>query len=242
MINLDSITNKNNKENNENWPYIPDHPYRILIMGGSGSEKTNTLLNLIKEQDNRDVIDKIYLYARDLNEPKYQFLIKKREDAGIKHVNNPNAFIECSNTMDDVYENIHDYNSSRKRKILIVFDDMIADIMTNKKFQAIIKELFIRCRKLNISLVFITQSYFSVSKDVRLNQTHYLIMKINNMKEFTKYCHQSFGRYSLHRFYEVYRECRRKPNSFLTIDTTLPVIDPLKFRKNFFSAYKDDSN
>ena len=89
----------------------------------------------------------------------------------------------CSNTMDDVYENVNDYNPIRKRKILIVFDDMIADIMTNKKFQAIIKELFIRCRKLNISLVFITQSYFSVPKDVRLNSTHYLIMKINNRRE-----------------------------------------------------------
>ena len=123
------------------------------------------------------------MYERDLNKPKYEILIKKRKDAGIKHLNDPNAFIECSNTMDDVYENIHDYNSSRKRKILIVFDDMIADIMTNKKFQAIIKELFIRCRKLNISLVFITQSYFSVPKDVRLNSTYYLIMKINNRKE-----------------------------------------------------------
>ena len=86
--------------------------------------------------------------------------------------------------MNDVYENIDDYNPSRKRKVLtIVFDDMIADIMTNKQFKAIIKELFIRCRKLNISLVFITQSYFSVPKDVRLNSTHYLIMKINNRKE-----------------------------------------------------------
>ena len=84
--------------------------------------------------------------------------------------------------MDDVYENIHDYNLSRKRKIMIVFDDMIAAIMTNKKFQAIIKELFIRCRKLNISVVFITQSYFSVTKDIRLNSSHYLIMKINNRK------------------------------------------------------------
>ena len=77
--------------------------------------------------------------------------------------------------MDDVYENIHDYNPSRRRKILIVFDDMIADIMTNKKFQAIIKELFIRCRRLNISLVFLTQFYFSIPKDVRFNSTHYLI-------------------------------------------------------------------
>ena len=83
-------------------------------------------------------------------------MIKKRKDVGIKHLNNPNAFIECSNTMDDVYKNIDCYSSNKRRKILIVFDDMIADIMTNKKFQAIIKELFIRCRKLNISLVFIT--------------------------------------------------------------------------------------
>ena len=163
MINLYSITNENNKEHNEKRPFIPDHPYRVQIIGGYGSGKTNALLNLIKEQDD---IDKIYLYAKDLSEPKYELLIKKHKDAGIKHLNDPNAFIECSNTMDDVYENIHDYNSSRKRKILIVFDDMIADIMTNKKFQAIIKELFIRCRKLNISLVFITQSYFSFPKDV----------------------------------------------------------------------------
>ena len=125
------------KNTNEKWPYIPDHLCRILIIGGSGSGKTNTLLNLISEQND---IDKIYLYVRDLNEPKYKILIKKREDAGIKHLNDPNAFIECSNTMDDVYENINDYNSSRKRKILIVFY-MIADIMTNKKFQAIIREL-----------------------------------------------------------------------------------------------------
>ena len=123
------------------------------------------------------------MYAKDLSRPKYEFLIKNCVNVIIKHVNNPNAFIEYSDTMDDVYENINNYNPIRKRKRLIVLDDMIADIMTNKKFQAIIKELFIRCRKLNISLVFITQSYFSVPKDVRLNLTHYLIMKINNRKE-----------------------------------------------------------
>ena len=134
MINLDSVTNENNKKHNEKWPYIPDHPYRIIIIGGCGSGKTNALINLIIEQND---IDKIYLYARDLGEPKHEYLIKKREDAGI--LNNPNAFIKCSNTMDDVYENINDYNPIRKRKKLIVFDDMIADIMSNKKIQAIIK-------------------------------------------------------------------------------------------------------
>ena len=99
MINLDSITNENNKEHNEKWPFIPYYPYRILIIGGSGSGKTNALLNLIKEQDD---IDKNVLYAKDLSEPKYEFLIKKHENAGIKHSSDPNSFTECSNTMDDV--------------------------------------------------------------------------------------------------------------------------------------------
>ena len=105
MINLHSITNENNKKHNKKWSYIPDHPYRILIIGGSGSRKTSALLHLIKEQDD---IDKIYLYAKDLSEPKYQFLIKTREYARTKHFSDPNAFIECSSTMDDVYENIDD--------------------------------------------------------------------------------------------------------------------------------------
>ena len=164
MINLDSITNENNKKQNEKWPYIPDHPYRIVIIGGSGSGKTSALLNLIKEQDYHDVIDKIFLYARDLKKPRYEHLIKKRKDAGIKHINNPNAFIVCSNTMDDVYEDIDNYNPKRSKKVLIVFNDMIADIMANKKFQAVIKELLIRCRKLNILLAFITHLIFLFQK------------------------------------------------------------------------------
>ena len=105
MFNLDSITNESNKEHNKNWPYIPDHPCRILKIGGSGSGKTNALLDLIKQQDD---VDKMYLYAKDLSKAKYDFLIKMRKDAGIKHLNGSKAFIECSNTMDDVYDNIND--------------------------------------------------------------------------------------------------------------------------------------
>ena len=125
MFNLDDITNEHNIEHNKKWPYIPDYPYRILIIGGSGSRKTNALLNLITEQDSDNLIDKIYLYKKDLIEPKYEFLIKKRENEGIKHLNDPKAFIERSDTMDDIYNSIDDYNPTRKRKVLIVFDDII---------------------------------------------------------------------------------------------------------------------
>ena len=214
MINLDSIPNENNKKHNEKWPYIPDHWYKILIIGGSGSGKTNTLLNLINK---REEIDKIYLNAKDLSEEKHEYLIRNRENIGIKHLNDSKAFIECSNTMNDVYENIDNYNPKRKRKILIVSDDMIADIMTNKKCQSIIKQLFIRCRKQNISLVFITQSFFCVPKDVRLNSIHYLIMKINNKRELRNIAQDN------HFF-------------FLAVDTTLPSSNPLRFRKNLFDT------
>ena len=168
MFNLDAITNKNNKDDDKKWSC------RMLIIGLSGSEKTNALLNLIQKQDNDNPIDKIYLYAKDLSEPKYQLLIKKPQDAVMKHLNDPSALIEYSGTMDNVYNDIDHYNPKGKRTILIVFDDMIADIMANKKIQAIIKELFIRCRKLKISLynIFIIQSYISVPKEGRLNSTH----------------------------------------------------------------------
>ena len=169
-------------------------------------------------------------------------MIKKHKDAGIKHLNDPNAFIECSNTMDDVYENIHGYNSSRKKKFLIVFDDMIADIMTMEKFQAIIKELFIRCRKLNISLVFITQSYFSVPKDVRLNSTHYLIININNRRELQNIIINNSADIDYQGFMKIYREYTKRPFNFWTIDTTLPASNCLRFRKNLFDSYKNDSN
>ena len=152
-----------------------------MLIIASRTGETSTLLNLMMEQND---IDKMYFYAKDLSKTKYECLIKKRENAGIKHLNDPKAFIECFSTMDVFYLNIDDYNPSRKRKILVVFDEIIAGIMSNEMFQVIIKELFITCKKLNISFVFITQSYFFVPKDFRLNSTNYLVMKINNKRGF----------------------------------------------------------
>ena len=149
MINLDNIVSHKKKSSSEN----DDWPFRMLIIGPSGSGKTNTLLHLI---DKFHPIDKIYLYPKDTDEDKYQYLINKREQAGIKNLNDPHAFIKYSNDMNDVLEDINNYNKNRDKKVLIIFDDMIADIMRSKKFKAIVKVLFIRCRKLNISIVFIT--------------------------------------------------------------------------------------
>ena len=112
------------------------------------------------------------MYAKDLEEPKYQLLIKEREQAVVKNLEDKNTFIEYSNNMGDIYDDSNDYNKKRKRRVLIVFDDMISHIISNKKAQQVSKVLFIRCRNLNISLCFLTQSYFNVPKDVRLNCTH----------------------------------------------------------------------
>ena len=180
MINFDDYTNENIVEHNLKRPYIPDHPYRILIIGGSGSGKIDALLNLI---NNRPDIDKIYLYTKDPYEKKYQYLINKLEKVGLNHFNDPKAFMEYSNDMQDVYKNIEDYNPIKKPKVLIIFDDMIAGMINNNKLNPIVTELFIRGRNLNISIVFITQSYFKVRKDVRLNSTHFFIIKIPNKRE-----------------------------------------------------------
>ena len=232
MINFDEYTNKNKIERNSDYPYIPDHPYRILIVGSSGSGKTNALLNLI---DNQPDIDKIYLYAKDPYEDKYQFLIKKRESIGLKHFNDPKAFIEYSNDMHDVYKNIDDYNPDKENKVLIVFDDMIADMINNKKLNSIVTELFIRGRKLNISLVFIMQSYFKVPKDVRLNTTHFFIMKIPNKRELQQIALNHSSDINTKDFINIYKKCTDKPYSFLVNDTTLASDNPLRFRKNLYN-------
>ena len=156
-------------------------------------------------------------------------MIEKREKSGLK--NDPTAFIEHSSTMDDTFEDIEDYNKKRKRKVLIVFDDMISHVMSNKKAQQVLKELFIRCRKLNISLCFLTQSYFSVPKDVRLNCTHYIIFKLNKKRELENIAINHSADIDYKDFVKMYRDWTKEPYNFLTIDTRRPV--DKRFKKNF---------
>ena len=159
MINFDVYFNENKTEQNKNWSYNPDSPYinnrRFRIW------KKNVLLNFIENQPD---IDKIYLYAKDPYEANYQYLIDKREGVCINHFNDPKAFIEHSNDICDVYKNIDEYNIDKECKILIVFDYMIADMINNKKLNSTVIELFIRGRKLNIFLFFITQSILRFQK------------------------------------------------------------------------------
>ena len=198
-------------------------------MGGSGSGKINALLNLINNQPD---IDEIHLYAKDPYEAKYQILINKKESAILKHFNDFKAFIEYSNDMQDVYENIEEYNTDKERKILIAFDNMIADMINNKKLNSIVTELFIRGRKLNISLVFITQSYFKVPKDVRLNSIHFFIIKIPNKRELQQIALNHSPDINTKDFIKIYKKCTAEPYSFLGVDTTLPSDNPLRFRKD----------
>ena len=184
--------------------------------------------------ENQLGIDKIYLYLEDPYESKYQYLINKREVVGINHFNDPKAFIDYSNDMHNVYENIDDYSPDKENKILIVFDDMIADMIHNKKLNSIVTELFIRGRKLNISLVFITQSYFKVPKDVRLNTSHFFIAKIPNKRELQQIAINHSSDINTKDFANINKKCTFEPYSFLVNDTTLPSNNPLRFRKNLF--------
>ena len=165
-------------------------------------------MNLI---NNHPDINKIYLYAKDLYEEKYQYLINKREKVGLNHFDDPKAFMKYSNNMQDVYKNIEDYNPGEKRKILIVFDDTFADMIYNKKLNPIVTELFIRGRKLNISIVFITQSYFKVPKDVRLNSTHFFIMKIPNKRELQQIALNYSSDFDFKDFMKIYKKYSKEP-------------------------------
>ena len=207
MLNLDNIVSNKNTSFSEdnNWSF------RMLIVGPSGSGKTNTLFHLVLPIftlihliNNLHPIDKIYLYAKDIHEPKYEYLINKREQAGIKNLNDPHAFIEYSDDMNDVLDDVNNYNKNRDKKVLIVSDDMIADIEYNKNFKRIIKELFYRARKINVSIVFITQSYFRALKDARLNSKHYILVKIGNKKELKRIAEEKSGHLDYKDFLKIY--------------------------------------
>ena len=213
---------------NPNWPYIPDHPYRILIISGSGSGKTNVLLNLIKHQ--RPDIDKIYLYVKNTIESKYQLLVNRREKWELTYSKiQKHSLIIHKQLM--MYETLEDYNTTKKRRVLIAFDDVIADMESNKKLSPIVTELFLRGRKLSISLVFTSQSYFKVPKTIRLNATHYFVMKIPNKRELQQIASNHSSDINLKDFMKIYKEHAREPHSFLVNDTTLSSDNPLRFRK-----------
>ena len=153
---------------------------------------------------------------------------------GLKDFNDPKALIEYSNDMQDIYKNIDEYNEDKERKILIVLDDMIANMISNKKLNSIITELFIRGRKLNIYLVFVTQAYFKVPKDVRLNSTHFFIMKIPK-RELQQIAINHLSDINSTDFVKIYKKCTAEPYSFLVNNTTLASDNPLRFRKNLFN-------
>ena len=224
MLNLDNIVSNNNTSSLED----NDGPFRMLIIGPSGSGKTNTLLHLINDLH---LIDKIYLYAKDIHEPKYEYLINKREQAGIKNLNDPHGFIEYSDDMNDVLDDINNYNKNRDKKVLIVFDDMIVDIECNKNFKRIIKELFYTARKINVSNVFTTQSYFRALKYARLNSMHYIIMRINNKKELKRIAEEKSGHLDYKDFLKMYNCCTEEPYSFMQIGARPTATIP--FQKNF---------
>ena len=206
----------------------------MLIIGPLGLGKTNTLLHLINNLHNINPIDKIYLYAKDLQEPKYQYLINKREQAGIKNLDDPHTFIEYSDDMNDVYKDIDNYNKKRENRVLIIFDDM------NKKFKKMIKELFYRGRKINISIVFIPQSYFRTLKDARLNSTHYVLMKIGNKKELRSIAEEKLGNLNYKDFLTMCNYCTQELFSFMTIDAR-PTASMVFRKKVKEPPYKNDS-
>ena len=155
-----------------------------------------------------------------------------RRKVGIKNLKNPKKFLDFSQTIDDVYENLEDYNKTMKRKVLIVFDNMIADMESNKTLSPVVTELFLRRRKLNISLVFIKQSYFKVLKTIRLNTMHYFIMKIPNIRELHQIASNHLSDIDFEDFVKLYKDYTKEPHSFVVNDTTFPSNNPLKFGEN----------
>ena len=225
MINFDNYTNENKtaqelRSHNSKSPCISDHPYRVLIARGSGSGNPNALLTLINNQPD---IDEIYLYARDPYETTYQFLIYKRET----FILSVSIQMICK-----MFSRILMNTTQIKN---VSFDDTIADMINKKKLNSIVTEQFIRGRKLNISLVFITQSYFKVPKDVRLNSTHFFIMKIPNKRVLQQIALNHSSDIISKDFIKIYKKCTAEQYSFAVNDITLVSDNPLQFRKNLFS-------
>ena len=189
--------------------------------------------------ENQPYIDEICLYTKDPFEVKYQYLINIREKVGIDHFDDPKAFIEYSNDMHDVYKDINEYNINKECKILIVFDDMIAGMINNKNLNSIVTEL---CRKSNISLVFVTQSYFKFPKDVRLNTTHFFIAKIPNKRELQQISLNHSSDIRIKDFIKIHVKCTTEPYSFLVNETTLASDNPLRFRKLFVKYNKNHNS
>lgn len=154
-ISYADFTGENKTKRNLTQSYIPGHPFRIIIIGGSVSGKPKALLTLINHKDDNDydIIDKSYLNKKDSNKAKYQYIFGKHEKNGLEHYKHTKAYIEFLNNIKGVYKNIHKYNSDETQKILIVLDAMITDMISNKTFSPIATELFIMVRKLNISLL-----------------------------------------------------------------------------------------
>ena len=229
IINFDDYANENKTRHNLNWPCISDHPCSKLIIHGSGSGKTNAFLNLITNHREFRIT---HLFAKNTYESKHQFLINIGENTVLKYFNE--SFIEHSNDMQDVCKNIYQYNPDKERKILIVFDDMIADMIDNKRNYSVITELFIRGRKLNISLVFITKLYFKVPEGVRLNSTHFFIMKIPNKRELQQIALNHSSSSDFKYVIKTYKKYIAEPYPFFVNDATLASDNPLRFRKNLF--------
>ena len=208
MINFNYITNESKEKHNSNWPQIPDHPYRILIIGDSGSGKTNSLFNLIYHQPDTD---KPYLHVKDSYEAKYQFLINKRKKTCLKHFNDSKAFIEYPKNMDDIYKNI-EKNYLEKRKILFIFY-----MLNNKELNTIVTEVIIRGRKLNLSLAYYIVLFCSTKK----YQIKFCAIFYHENSKLQQIAFNNLPDIDFKDFMNLYKRCTAKPFSFLVIDTTL---------------------
>ena len=174
----------------------------------------------------------MYLYAKDPYEAKYQPLINKQESTGLKNFNDSKALIEYSDDMDNIYKSIEEYNPNKKRKTSLLLDDMIVDTLSNKNLNPIVTEWFIRGKNLNISLIFITQSYFAIAKSVKLNSRHYFITVIPNKQELQQIAFNHSSDIDFKDYMNLFIKCTAKPYFCLVIDAALASDNPLRFRKN----------